>query len=185
MRLRMAAERPPDLIIFDASSFRSNGLRNCRRLHRQHPHVPLIHIRTAETEIEADIADFFLLYPLTSRKLFTQVRDCLPTHEMPERTVQCGPFTLYLSRRVVEIEGRGEQKLTRKLAELLEEFLRHPNEILGRKQLMENVWQTSYVGDTRTLDVHIRWIREIIEPDPKQPVLLVTLRGMGYMLQLP
>ena len=71
--------------------------------------------------------------------------------------------------------------MTPKLAHLLEEFLRHPNQILGRHTLMENVWKTSYFGDTRTLDVHIRWIREIIEVDPAKPLLLRTIRGVGYI----
>jgi DNA-binding response OmpR family regulator len=75
--------------------------------------------------------------------------------------------------------------LTPKLALLLETFIRHPNELLTRRQLMQSVWQTDFVGDTRTLDVHIRWVRECIEDDPSKPQLLKTIRGQGYLLSIP
>jgi two-component system phosphate regulon response regulator PhoB len=71
------------------------------------------------------------------------------------------------------------------LALLLEEFLRNPGQVVTRKQLMENVWNTSYTGDTRTLDVHIRWVRECIEVDPSNPAMLVTKRGQGFLLEQP
>jgi two-component system phosphate regulon response regulator PhoB len=70
------------------------------------------------------------------------------------------------------------------MASLLEQFLRQPNQIIGRHTLMEEVWNTSYFGDTRTLDVHIRWLREIIEQDPSSPKLLRTVRGVGYILSV-
>ena len=92
---------------------------------------------------------------------------------------------LYRSKRAVDVKEKGEQRLTPKLAQLLEEFLRHPNELVSRRQLMQNVWHTDYVGDTRTLDVHVRWVRECIENDPSNPVLLRTIRGKGFILALP
>jgi two-component system phosphate regulon response regulator PhoB len=75
--------------------------------------------------------------------------------------------------------------LTPKLAQLLEEFIRHPNELVTRRQLMLNVWKTEYIGDTRTLDVHIRWVREQIEENPTKPQLLRTIRGKGYIFIMP
>jgi DNA-binding response OmpR family regulator len=74
--------------------------------------------------------------------------------------------------------------LTPKQAQLLEEFVRYPNQVVSRRQLMQNVWRTDYIGDTRTLDVHIRWVREIIEEDPAQPKLLRTVRGKGYIFTM-
>jgi DNA-binding response OmpR family regulator len=68
---------------------------------------------------------------------------------------------------------------------LLDVFLRNPNEILGREKLMHDVWDTDFMGDTRTLDVHIRWVREVIEEDPAKPVLLKTVRGKGYIFSVP
>jgi DNA-binding response OmpR family regulator len=77
-----------------------------------------------------------------------------------------------------------ETQLTPKVALLLELFMRQPGTTLDRKVLMEKVWQTEYMGDTRTLDVHVRWIRQAIEADPARPQLLKTVRGVGYCLQL-
>ena len=79
--------------------------------------------------------------------------------------------------------GQGEQRLTPKLAALLEEFLRHAGVLVTRRQFMHDVWHTDYIGDTRTLDVHIRWVRELIEEDPSDPRLLKTVRGQGFVLK--
>lgn len=178
----------PSLIILDASSRRSNGLRGCRRLHQQFPHLPFIYIAP---EGQADPpADFpptiiTLTRPFSPRKLHNRIRALLPANSQAEQIVRFGPLTFYLGKRSVEVAGKGETPLNPKLTKLLEIFLRCPNEIVTRKQLMEEVWQTSYVGDTRTLDVHIRWIREIIEDVPTNPQFLTTVRGMGYILQIP
>jgi DNA-binding response OmpR family regulator len=72
-----------------------------------------------------------------------------------------------------------------KQALLVETFFRHPGETLARKTLMEKVWNTDYIGDTRTLDVHIRWLRQAIEKDPGSPRYLLTVRGVGYRLEMP
>ena len=184
--MEQAAAISPQVIVFDASSLRSNGIRNCRRLHKQFPHIPLIHIRAATEDVEpADIADIFLAQPFTSRKLLNRIRAVLPANSAEEQIVRLGSLTLYLGKRSIDVNGRGEHLLTPKLARLLEEFMRHPNEVLSRKQLMEQVWQTSYVGDTRTLDVHVRWMREIIEAEPTKPTILSTVRGIGYVLEMP
>ncbi|MFQ5421121.1 MAG: winged helix-turn-helix domain-containing protein, partial [Anaerolineae bacterium] len=101
-----------------------------------------------------------------------------------EEIIRFGNIILYKSKRSVEVAGQGESRLTPKLVQLLEEFLRHPNQLVSRRQLMEHVWQTSYVGDTRTLDVHIRWIRECIEVNPARPQMLKTIRGKGYIFSI-
>src|SRR5262249_26377608 len=89
-----------------------------------------------------------------------------------------------LSRRVLFVGGQ-EIQLTPKQALLFEIFMQHPGEVLDRKILMEKVWQTNYLGDTRTLDVHIRWIREAIESNPGKPRYLRTIRGVGYCFEVP
>ena len=173
----------PDLIIFDASTMRSNGVRNCRRLRRFAEFVPIIHSRTAgEEEDRAASADVYLQRPFSARKLLNRVRALLPADSAREEIVRYGDITLYRSKRSVGVVGKGEFTLTPKLALLLETFVRHPNELLTRRELMQTVWQTDFVGDTRTLDVHIRWIRECIEDDPSKPLLLKTVRGQGYLL---
>jgi DNA-binding response OmpR family regulator len=176
----------PGLIIFDASTMRSNGVRNCQRLRRIANHVPIIHSRAAgEEEDRAAGADVYLQRPFSSRKLLNRAKALLPADSNKEEIVRYGDITLFRLKRSVDVAGSGEYTLTPKLALLLETFIRHPNELLTRRQLMQSVWQTDFVGDTRTLDVHIRWVRECIEVDPSKPQLLKTIRGQGYLLSIP
>lgn len=184
---KLVQECEPDLVVFDASTMRSNGSRSCRRLRRElGDAVPIIHSRAAgEIEEPAAEADVYLEHPYTARKLLNRVRALLPADETNGEVVRCGDITLYLSKPSVEVAGQSERRLTPKLAKLLEEFARHPNEIVSRRQLMQDVWNTDYIGDTRTLDVHIRWMREMIEADPAKPKLLKTVRGKGYIFCVP
>ncbi len=177
--------KSPNLIVYNAPAMRSSGVRTCRRLRRAVPETPIVHIRAAgELEEHEAEADIYLEQPFTPRKLLNRVRFLLPADEDNEEIVRYGKVTLYLSKRSVEVTGRGESKLTPKAARLLEELMRHPNELVTRKQLMQNVWQTDYVGDTRTLDVHVRWVRELIEDDPSKPEYLITKRGQGYVFTM-
>lgn len=175
----------PDLIIFDSSTMRSNGVRNCRRLRRQVKDIPIIHSRAAgEDEDRTAGADVYLEKPFSPRKLLNRVRALLPADNHKEEIIRYGKITLYRMKRSVDVVNKGEFSLTPKLAMLLENFLRHPNELLSRRQLMQSVWETDFIGDTRTLDVHIRWVRECIESDPSRPKLLKTVRGQGYILSI-
>jgi DNA-binding response OmpR family regulator len=183
---KLVQESAPDLVVFDASSMRSNGSRSCRRLRRElGDDVPIIHSRAShEMEDPTAEADVYLAHPYTARKLLNRVRALLPADDVNGEVVRCGHITLYLSKPSVEVSGKSECRLTPKLANLLEEFFRHPNEIISRRQLMQNVWNTDYIGDTRTLDVHIRWLREIIEDNPAKPKILKTVRGKGYVFYI-
>ena len=87
-----------------------------------------------------------------------------------------------MQQRLLTAHGK-EHRLTPKLAQLMETFLRNPGKTLDREYLMRNVWQTEYMGDTRTLDVHIRWIREAVEGEPGKPRFIVTVRGKGYRFE--
>lgn len=176
----------PHLIIFNAATMRTNGARTCRRLKRNVPDLPIIHIRTAgEAEDPEAEADVYLEQPFTPRKLLNRVKDLLPIDHANEEMVRYGHISLYLSKKSVDVVGKGESRLTPKLVHLLEQFLRHPHQVLTRKELMQSVWKTDYIGDTRTLDVHIRWVREFIEEDPANPCFLTTVRGKGYILAIP
>jgi DNA-binding response OmpR family regulator len=175
----------PDLIVFDASTMRSNGARTCKRLRKTLPQVPIIHCCKASTADDRYIeAEVHLAKPFTPRKLLNRIWTLLPADDLDEEIVRLGPITLFCDKRSVDVAGRGEHRVTPKMASLLEQFLRQPNQIIGRHTLMEEVWNTSYFGDTRTLDVHIRWLREIIEQDPSSPKLLRTVRGVGYILSV-
>lgn len=174
-----------DLIVFDASTMRSSGVRNCQRIRKLAERTPIIHSRAAATpEDRLAGADIYLQRPFSGRKLINRVRALLPADSDSEEIVRYGPLTLYRAKRSVEVDGRGEFILTPKLALLLETFIRHPNELLSRRKLMLDVWDTDFIGDTRTLDVHIRWIRECIETDPGKPRYLRTVRGKGYLLSV-
>lgn len=178
-------QHEPDLVIFDASSMRSNGARNCRRIRRQVEQIPIIHCRAGGDENDETAgADVYLERPFSARKLLNRARALLPADSSKEEIVRYGTITLFRNKRSVEVAGKGEFTLTPKLAMLLETFVRHPNELLTRRHLMQVVWETDFIGDTRTLDVHVRWVRECIEADPSRPQLLKTVRGQGYLLKI-
>ena len=175
----------PHLIIFNAATMRTTGSRICRRIKRNDETLPIIHIRAAGSlkDLTAE-ADIYLEQPFTSRKLLNRVRDLLPIDYANEEIVRYGHITLFLSKKAVDVSGKGESRITPKLAHLLEQFLRHPCQMLTRRDLMQSVWKTDYIGDTRTLDVHIRWAREHIEENPAKPQFLKTVRGKGYILSI-
>ncbi len=176
----------PHLIIFNAATMRTSGARICRRLKKIAPKLPIIHVRGAGKPLDkAAGADVYLEQPFTHRKLLNRVRDLLPADHANEEIVRYGHITLYLTKKSVAIAGKGESRLTPKLTHLLEQFMRHPQQVLTRRELMQSVWKTDYIGDTRTLDVHIRWVREFIEENPAKPQFLKTVRGKGYFLSIP
>lgn len=176
----------PDLIILHAASMKGTGVRECRRLRDFAANVPIIHTREeGGPKDERAMADVYLAKPFTSRKVLNRVRALLPADQFTEEIVRAGDLTLFCNKPSVEVRHGGEKRLTPKVAHLLAEFLRFPNRVLDRRQLMRDVWETDYVGDTRTLDVHIRWLREAVEKDPSQPCRIITVRGVGYLFKLP
>jgi DNA-binding response OmpR family regulator len=180
--LQRAGERLPQAMVLDAISMRTPGDRICIQLREELPLVPLIHLHPGPRSAAESVADVVLFQPFTGRKLVNCIERLLQASD--EEIVTCGPFTINLARRVLIANGQ-ETQLTPKLALLVETFLRNPGQTLDRKLLMERVWHTDYLGDTRTLDVHIRWIRRAIEADPGMPRFLKTVRGVGYRLEIP
>lgn len=176
----------PDVIICDSTNMRTNGERICQRIKKIAPEIPLIHcLREGETvSQELTMADEMLVLPFTSRKLINRIRTVIPASETDSDIVRAGNISLYFGKRSVGVDGKGEFKVTPKMITLLHELILNVNEVVSRKQLMEKVWETSYVGDTRTLDVHIRWLREIVEEDASDPKRIVTVRSRGYSLIL-
>jgi DNA-binding response OmpR family regulator len=98
--------------------------------------------------------------------------------------LEMGPLRLNLAQRRVKSVDK-EARLTPKQTKLLEMFMRNPGKLLTRETLIQDVWHTDYTGDTRTLDVHMSWLRKAIEPDPRQPTFIKTIRGMGYRFDPP
>ena len=183
--LDIIAQHPPDLVVFDSSTMRSSGTRSCRRIRNVIGECPIIHCRAVGVPEDTDCgADLYLERPFTPRKLLNRVRALIPANDLKEEVVRFGSITFYRAKRSLDFNGQGERRLTPKLWQLLDEFIRHPNQVISRRRLMQNVWNTDYIGDTRTLDVHIRWLRELIEVDPADPCNLRTVRGKGYIFSI-
>lgn len=177
--LSIAAQKVPDVIVLNACSLQSSGERICGRIKKNLPDIPLIHIHPGPEASSS--ADIVLIAPVAAEQIDTTIENVL--NSRMEQIIECGPFRMNTHQRILHAHGK-EIKLTPKQALLVEAFLRQPGETIERKTLMENVWQTDYMGDTRTLDVHIRWIRKIIENGHKKPRYLQTVRGVGYRLEI-
>ena len=143
--------------------------------------VPIIHIHPGPRATAESPAEMILFAPLSAKRLLNCVD--LILGKKRDEVLECGPFILNIPNRIL-LAFNKEKQLTPKVALLLEIFMRHPNETLARKTLMEQVWETDYLGDTRTLDVHIRWVREALEDKSRQPRYLKTVRGVGYTLDI-
>ena len=181
--VQRTASETPDLIILNATSLEIAGPRICQVLYEKVAEIPIILI-LAESQESMDVmgATFVLTPPFTSRKLFNRIRSILKSDE--GETLKAGRLSLSLGTRCVS-RGSKEQRLTPKEFELLKVLMRSPGRVLSRRFLMKKIWKTDYVGDTRTLDVHIRWLREKIEEDPSSPTHLRTVRGVGYRFEIP
>lgn len=108
-----------------------------------------------------------------------------PAKSRPSGKLRAGAFLLDLDRRTLTKGEADDSSLTPKECALLAAFISKPGEVLTRQFLMKEIWDTDYMGDTRTLDVHIRWLREKIEDDPSAPAYIQTVRGVGYCFLLP
>jgi len=172
----------PDVIIVDAASLKTSGVRMCRELRKSLNHARILLVIDKKAVVdENSSADLTLQQPFTPRKLLNGVNRLLPAGE--GTTLQAGPIKLNLAQRKVKCGAR-EERLTPKEAKLLEVLMRHSGEVVSRKTLIKQVWETDYTGDTRTLDVHISWLRSVIEANPLKPRYLKTLRGQGYRLDV-
>lgn len=184
--IAVAQDVRPEVIVLDAVSMRTTGDRICRTLRAHLPETPIIHIRppAQDTDDVSSPADVLLYHPFTWRKLVNRIKRFVSRETDPEEILQAGNLRLDVPRRVLTVGDRN-QRLTPKLAGLAEIFLRSPNTVIPRETFIKRVWDTTYMGDTRTLDVHIRWLREVVEEDPSRPRVITTVRGVGYLLTPP
>jgi DNA-binding response OmpR family regulator len=120
--------------------------------------------------------------PFTSRKLLYRVKKLAKT--LTSREIQAGPLILDPDTRILR-KGETSTQLRPKEAALLIYFMENQSRVLSREEIVRHVWQTSYVGDTRTLSVHVRWLRMKIEDEPSSPQFLRTVRGVGYHFEVP
>jgi len=178
--LKAASIRQPRLVIWDAASLRTHGDRALKTIRSTLPTVKLIRILGAGERASNGLCDVTLHGPLTARRLCAQIEKLLK--QPGDETLTAGPFAIQLQRRMLSVNGH-EVQLNPKLAALFEVFMRNANETVNRATLMSVVWQTDYVGDTRTLDVHISKVRDILKAAGANDRLR-TVRGIGYRLDV-
>ena len=179
-----------DLMLLDLMLPGLSGTEVCRQV-RQRSSVPIIMLTAKDTEIDKVVglelgADDYVTKPYSSRELVARIRAVLRRQGEPEElvsaTVQAGPVRMDIERHVVSVHGE-RVAMPLKEFELLEMLLRNAGRVLTRGQLIDRVWGSDYVGDTKTLDVHVKRLRAKIEPDPSAPRHLVTVRGLGYKFE--
>lgn len=180
-----------DLVLLDLMLPGLPGTEVCRTL-RQKSNVPVIMLTAKDSEIDKVVglelgADDYVTKPFSSRELVARIRAVLRRRgeddPMVPATLEAGPVRMDVERHVVTVLGEGVQ-LPLKEFELLEVLLRNAGRVLTRMQLIDRVWGADYVGDTKTLDVHVKRLRAKIESDPGNPAFIVTVRGLGYKFEL-
>ncbi|MEP9382570.1 response regulator transcription factor [Nocardioides sp. KR10-350] len=179
-----------DIVLLDLMLPGIPGTEVCRQI-RASSSVPVIMVSAKDDEVDKVVglelgADDYVTKPYSPRELVARIRAVLRRGQEPDlapATLEAGPVRMDVERHVVTVDGQ-EQRLPLKEFELLEMFLRNPGRVLTRGQLIDRVWGSDYVGDTKTLDVHVKRLRAKLEPDPSEPKFLVTVRGLGYKLDL-
>jgi two-component system response regulator RegX3 len=179
-----------DIVLLDLMLPGMSGTEVCRQI-RQTSNVPVIMVSAKDDEVDKVVglelgADDYVTKPYSPRELVARIRAVLRRGTEPDlapMTLEAGPVRMDTERHVVTIDG-ADVRLPLKEFELLEMFLRNPGRVLTRGQLIDRVWGSDYVGDTKTLDVHVKRLRAKIEPSPAEPVFLTTVRGLGYKLDL-
>jgi len=171
----------PILVIVNAPSLRSTGIRICLSIRKKDSKIPIILIVEKEKPVDKEMVDSLLALPFTVQKLVNRVKALMPGDG--NNVVSIGPIRLDLENRRVRSLGKNT-KLTPRLITLLQILMDKHGEVVEREALFKKVWETNYTGDTRTLDVHISWLRRAIELDPDNPKFLKTIRGVGYRLDV-
>jgi DNA-binding response OmpR family regulator len=178
---RLAAGFKPDVVVVNAASIRTSGIRICKSLREKDSELPILVILDPDREIGKIEADVILSLPFTAQKLVNRIRHLLPGDAGDD--IQAGPVHLDVEKRIVRCLDK-QARLTPRLMRLLKTLIEHQGEVIERKLLFSHVWETDYTDDTRTLDVHISWLRRAIEVDPETPVFIKTIRGVGYRLDV-
>jgi two-component system response regulator RegX3 len=180
-----------DLVLLDLMLPGLSGTEVCREL-RNRSSVPIIMLTAKDSEVDIVVglelgADDYVTKPYSSRELLARIRAVLRRRtevidDAEDAVLEAGPVRMDVERHAVSVDG-AEVAMPLKEFELLEFLLRNAGRVLTRGQLIDRIWGSDYFGDTKTLDVHIKRIRAKIEPDPSNPRLLVTVRGLGYRFE--
>ncbi|ASK66521.1 DNA-binding response regulator [Brachybacterium avium] len=189
--LRIFSTHGADLVLLDLMLPGMSGTEVCREIRRSSS-VPVIMLTAKDDEFDKVLglelgADDYVTKPYSSRELLARIKAVLrrgqdSAEPEDDAVLSAGDIMMDVERHVVEVRGDGVA-LPLKEFELLEMLLRNLDRVLTRGQLIDRVWGADYVGDTKTLDVHVKRLRGKIEEDPRNPVRLVTVRGLGYKLE--
>lgn len=185
----------PDIVLLDLMLPGISGTEVCKNI-RLKSSVPVIMVTARDTEIDKVVgleigADDYVTKPYSSRELIARIRAVLrrgrhddsdDVEDIYEEVLRGGPVVLDVERHVVTVDG-DDVAMPLKEFDLLEYLLRNRGRVLTRGQLIDRVWGSDYVGDTKTLDVHIKRLRSKIERNPSSPEFLVTVRGLGYKFE--
>lgn len=179
-----------DLVLLDLMLPRLSGIEVCRRIRRAST-VPVIMLTARDSEADTVVglrigADDYVTKPYSYRELLARVNAVLrrsrgEEQEPAEPVLEVGRVRMDVGRHEVAVDGEAVAMPPREF-ELLELFMRNPGRVLARGEIIDRVWGADYVGDTKTLDVHVKRIRAKIEVEPGEPKLLITVRGVGYKL---
>jgi two-component system response regulator RegX3 len=182
----------PDLILLDLMLPGMSGVDVCREI-RTRSSVPIIMVTAKDSEVDKVVgleigADDYVVKPYSTRELLARIKAVLRRGAAPESNetrsvLEAGPVRLDTERHAVSVNGE-PVTLPLKEFELLEYLMDNTNRVLTRGQIIDRVWGSNYYGDTKTLDVHVKRIRSKIEPDPANPKLIVTVRGLGYKFEV-
>ncbi len=191
--IAIARREKPDLVILDVMLPKMNGFEVCSIL-RKEMTAPILMLTARADETDKIVgleigADDYMTKPFSMRELLARVRAMLRRSKMTEAppivetsSIKIGKLEVDIARHRVSLSGAALE-LTPKEFDLLAFLARHRGMVFSREQLLEKIWGYDYAGDTRTVDVHIRWLRQKIEADPGHPVHLLTVRGTGYKLE--
>jgi two-component system response regulator RegX3 len=179
-----------DIVLLDVMLPGMSGTEVCKQL-RTRGAVPVIMVTARDSEIDKVVglelgADDYITKPYSTRELVARIRAVLrrgtDAEDAASPILQAGPVRMDVDRHVVNVHGQ-QTSLPLKEFDLLEYLIRNAGRVLTRGQLIDRVWGSDYVGDTKTLDVHVKRLRAKIEPDPAAPRYLITVRGLGYKLE--
>ena len=188
--LEVARTDKPDLIILDIMLPKMSGFEVCRIL-RKEMTVPILMLTARDDEVDKVVgldlgADDYMTKPFSMRELLARIRAMLRRVEIqtaiPETPLKFGDIEVDIGHHVITRAG-STLNLTPKEFDLLAFLTSNKGLVFSRDQLLEKVWGYEYSGDTRTVDVHIRWLREKIEDNPEEPKRLITVRGVGYKFE--
>lgn len=172
----------PDVTIVNAASLRTNGVRICQSLRKRLEKCPLILVVAEDLTLPDQVdANVILNLPFTVQKLINRINLFAPIDGKQIHKV--GPLSLNLETHLLTC-NRKKTQLTPRLTKLLKYLMDRPGQIINRETLFKDVWETDYLGDTRTLDVHISWLRKAIEVNPRKPHVIRTIRSNGYKLEI-